>query len=138
MAREAATPPAGESARAARRKANGTALTRDAILGTDDATMEAVYVPEWGGTVYVRSITAGERDELDAMILQRALEKKPTRAHAITAVFCCCDADGNNLFTEADIERLSAKRGKAMNRIFAVAERLNLLSGRDLRESEKN
>ncbi len=38
------------------------ALTGEEILGADDLPTEVVPVPEWDGTVIVRTLTGAERD----------------------------------------------------------------------------
>ena len=39
------------------------ALTADQILAADDMGLKEVAVPEWGGSVFIRVMTVGERDE---------------------------------------------------------------------------
>ena len=41
-------------------------LSRDEILGKRRGKVEEIKVPEWGGTVFVREITASERDAFEA------------------------------------------------------------------------
>ena len=43
-------------------------LSRDDILGSDDLRLERVDVPEWNGVLYVRVMTAGERDQFEAEV----------------------------------------------------------------------
>ena len=43
------------------------ALTADQILAADDMGLKEVNVPEWGGSVYIRVMTVGERDEYERM-----------------------------------------------------------------------
>ena len=43
-------------------------LSKADILGCNDIPTELVEVPEWGGSVKVRGMTAGERDRFDDMI----------------------------------------------------------------------
>ena len=38
------------------------ALTKDQILAADDMGMLKLAVPEWGGDVYIRVMSVGERD----------------------------------------------------------------------------
>jgi len=48
-------------------------LTRDAILEAQDLQHEEVYIPEWGGSVRVRTLTGAERDAFEQSIVdQRA------------------------------------------------------------------
>lgn len=116
-------------------------LTRDAIKAIDDKRIIQVPVPEWGGTVYVRTLTSAERDEFEA---ERAdyrkqdeeLAKKHFRAMFVVAT--CCDKDGNYLFQPSDCAWLSGKNGAAMDRIFEATGRLNHFFASDIEELVKN
>lgn len=116
-------------------------LTRDQILGASDLDTERVPVPEWGGEVLVRSMTAADRDEFDqSMVASRGPDEsanlRNVRARLVATTVV--DAAGKRLFSEADIEALGAKSAKAMNRIYRVATRLNALDESDVEELAKN
>lgn len=107
-------------------------LTRDLILGADDLQREAVEVPEWHGTVYVRMLTGGERELFEQWALafrDETATRTPTprNLRARLAVLTVCDAEGTNLFTMDDIDALAAKASAPIERIFDVAWRLNRL-----------
>lgn len=114
-------------------------LTGDAIRNASDIRKELVPVPEWGGEVYVRTMRAGERDRFESDWEQR---KRTGTVHenlrARVAVVCCCDEHGNRLFTDDDVSMLSEKSCAALDRIFAVAIRLNHLTNDAIAELEKN
>ena len=40
-------------------------LSRDQILGADDLVIQSIAVPEWKGTVFIRTLTAGEHDRFE-------------------------------------------------------------------------
>jgi hypothetical protein len=109
-------------------------LTRDQILAAQDKPVKEVPVPEWGGSVHVRTMSGLERDRLEA--LQEASPRKEVRARFVVAA--CCDAEGNLLFTEADIPALNGKNVKALDRIFDAVIELNRLSKDHVDEAEKN
>ena len=114
-------------------------LTREAILGADDLPREKVDVPEWGGAVYVRTMTGAERDKYEAELL--ATEDKTARLvniRARLAGLTVCDEAGKRVFADGDIEALGAKSAAALDRIFPVAMRLNGLSATDVEGLEKN
>lgn len=110
-------------------------LTREAILAADDLPRELVQVPEWGGEVFVRTITGAERDRFEAALLGNSKSKNPQdrirNVRARLAVLCCCDDAGQRLFRDEDAEALGAKSAAALDRVFAVGSRLNRLSKRD-------
>ena len=119
-------------------------LTRDEILGADDLTSSVVEVPEWGGCVRVRAMSAAERDAFDEEILKRNELREdgvPNASANITALLVALtaiDDAGERLFTEADIEALGAKSGGAMARVFNTARALNRLTNADIEAAEGN
>jgi hypothetical protein len=46
--------------------------------------------------------------------------------------------DGERIFTDADMKALGKKSAKALDRVFAVAQKLNGLSAGDVEELAKN
>ena len=44
-------------------------LSKAAILAADDLPTIDIAVPEWGGSVRIRALTAGQREELEAEII---------------------------------------------------------------------
>jgi hypothetical protein len=116
-------------------------LTRDEILATDDRTRELVEVPEWGGSVWVRSLSGLERDRYEgAMVAYRRLAKggleidrvvtDNIRARLVS--LSVVDEAGNRLFTDVDVIALGSHSAQALNRICEVAQRLSGLSTQDV------
>lgn len=109
-------------------------LGREEILAAVDRPLVLVDVPEWGGAVYVRAISAVERDAFE---LGYAEDK--TNLRAKLAALCCCDEEGAALFDHADdIAALGDKSGAALDRVFEAATKLNKFTGKDIDELEKN
>ena len=54
-----------------------TMLTREQILGSDDLKRQTVAVPEWGGDVFVRMLTGGERDAFEVSAVDVSACAKP-------------------------------------------------------------
>lgn len=116
-------------------------LTRDSILAADDLPRKLVSVPEWGGDVFVRTMTGGERDQFEQMIMEAGgADSSGWRKcfRAKLAVLTLCDENGKSLFSFDDWETLSKKSAAALDRVFAVASRLNGISKTDVQELEKN
>lgn len=114
-------------------------LNASAILSADDLPRELVEVPEWGGSVYVRTMTAGERDRFEAEHRRRGESGDAYEdIRARLAVSTVCDESGALLFTPADVPAISRKSAKALDRIFAAAQRLNGLSSQDVEDLRKN
>ncbi len=119
-------------------------LTKDQILAVKDVEPVPVEVPEWGGTVYVRPMSAGQRDRWEGELLDRSEKRKESIAAAtenLRAGFlskCLCDEHGEILFGPDDIDVLGAKNYRPIDRLFEVAQSINGLSDSDVEELEKN
>lgn len=121
---------------------------RALILAKDDRTYEEVPVPEWGVTVTVKSLTAGEKDEYDESLIKMRKQGKRGRVSPVAStkhmrakmvVKAVCLGVGNPapMFTDSDIETISAKNGKAIDLLYDVAVRLCGYTESDDLESEK-
>lgn len=113
-------------------------LTRDEILNADDLKKEAVKVPEWGGELVVREMTGGQRDAYETSIMNASAEERSRVIRARMAASCVIDSDGEPMFTVDDIDALSKKSAKALDRVFKVAAKLNALYESDVEEAEGN
>ena len=115
-------------------KSKNSELTLDAILRADDLPVKKVDVPEWGGYVYIRSFTAGQRGKWEAEVSGDKL----TAIREKFVVMVTCDKDGNLLFTDEHIAALGEKSGAALDRILAVGLELNRVTEDDVKELEGN
>jgi hypothetical protein len=113
-------------------------LNRDAILKADDLPRELVNVPEWGGDVYVRTLTGTERDQFEQELVQNKSKPNLANVRARFAVLTICDADGVRLFQAKDAEPLGKKSASALDRVFEVAQKLNGFSSDDAESLAKN
>jgi hypothetical protein len=112
-------------------------LTRDEILKANDIKTEKVKVPEWGGEVFIRTMTGTERDAFE----QGIVKGQRADLHNIRAKLCAlaiADKDGKRLFTERDVTALGQKSAKALDRIFSKAQKLNGISPEDVEDMAKN
>ena len=113
------------------------ALTKKDILKADDIQKEMVNVPEWGGDIYLRTMSGLERDAFE----QSIVKDKVTNLRNIRARFCAlviCDEDGKRLFTDADVVELGRKSSLVLSRIFDVGQSLNGFTNADVEELAKN
>lgn len=116
-------------------------MLRDMILAASDLERREVFIPEWGVTLYVRTLTGLERDEFEASLLRG----KGPYAHtdlrgmrARLAIATCVDENGVPVFTVEDAEALGRKSARALSRIFDVAAELNGLSKDDVEDMVGN
>ena len=120
--------------------AKKTYLDRQAIFDAQDLSVEDVDVPEWGGTVRVRTLTGAERDAFEATIMERkgdTYEANMENMRAKLAAFSIVDEAGERIFSEQDIQELSKKSASALQRVFNVASRLSGISPEDVEELAK-
>ena len=116
-------------------------LSKTAILTANDLQTEDVEVPEWGGAVRVRSFTGRERDAFESsMVRGEGRDRKVdlTNMRARLVGLTVIDETGQRLFTDGEVDLLGAKSGAALDRVFAIAQKLNGLSGADVEELSKN
>lgn len=112
-------------------------LDKAAILDACDLPTEEVEVPEWNGSVFVRSMRAVERDSLEVRVLADG-ERNMANIRATFCARCIVDEEGERLFSDKDIPLLGNKSAAALDRIFAVVQRLNGLTADDVEELAKN
>jgi len=124
------------------RKVVMSILTKQDILQARDVKIEQVDVPEWNGSVFVRSITAAERGQIEEAAAKFKESKgKDSFARTFTVKFASlaiCDEDGKRLFEDKDIALLQQKNAAAIARIAEAAQRLSGFSKQEMEELEKN
>jgi hypothetical protein len=112
-------------------------LSRDQILKAMDLKVERVEVPEWDGAIHLRVMSVGERDAYENEWVKSKLTGMAnfrTRFLARTI----CDAQGNRLFEDKDVEILSKKSAAVMGRLWDESMSLNKLKNEDVEELAKN
>lgn len=123
-----------------------TVLTRDQIKIVDDRKIEAVEVPEWGGMVYVRGLSGTDRDSFEMAMIEQKSGGKGRRTQEVNLrnlrakLVVRSAVDGEDpetakpIFEMADVEWLGRKSAQALQRVYAVAQRLSGLSNEDVEE----
>ena len=112
-------------------------LTRDDILNAQDQETEDIEVPQWGGSVTIRSLTGTERDKYEASLVSyqrddqgrpqvKSIELDNLRARLISLV--AIDEKGARLFTTADVLTLGEKNANALDLLFQAAQTLSRLT----------
>ena len=113
------------------------ALTAEQILAADDLGLLKVKVKEWGGEVFVRVMSVGERDSYERMWIGRketGVENFRTEYLARTL----CDEKGELLFSRSQIEALSKKSGAVCGKLFEKALAHNNMTEADVEELGKS
>lgn len=106
------------------------ALDKHAILAAvPKPTVKAVDVPEWGGEVYIRSLSVGEVDRYESAVNQWTKGNSPGHGcRALLVAMGLCDESGKRLFTDADANGLSNHPDAVMQRLCTE---IRVLSGMD-------
>ena len=118
-------------------------LSRKDILNAEDRIRELVDVPEWGGSVYVRSLEGIERDRLESSFIRYGktgggkltADFNVSANDVVRARLCAMsivDEEWRNLFSESDLLVLTHKNAHALDRVFRVAQRLSGLTDEDV------
>lgn len=95
-------------------------IDRGAILSASDVEYKEVNVPEWGGTVRLRSLSA-----LESQTFAENFKKGDKDGQVRLIIMSAVDEHGDPLFTEADIAALQKKSMKVVLRLQNAAMELN-------------
>lgn len=117
-------------------------LSKDQILEALDLKSVTVDVPEWGGSVLVRTMTGADRDAFEASMVttnpdgSRTPDMRNLRAKLVALTLV--DDANNRLFEVSDIPRLAMKSSAALERVFEAAQRINGLGAKAEDDAAKN
>jgi hypothetical protein len=114
---------------------------RDQINAATDCHREAIEVPEWNCTVYIRSITAAEIDSWQDETYQlngASVEINRQNIRARLVARCLVDETGQRAYADDQAHELGAKNNKVIERLYKVAERLNAVTTKDVEDLAKN
>ena len=90
-------------------------LSKAAILAAKDVRLsDPIEVKEWGGDVYVKTLSGLERDAFEEAYSEQKMKAFRVRFLVLTL----CDDTGERLFSEADYESLGKKSSVVINRLF--------------------
>jgi hypothetical protein len=104
-------------------------LSKASILSARDLPTETVPVPEWGGDVVLQGLTASQRDDLEASLVDPSGKITNTKAfRARLVAMSLVGEDGKPLFTLAEVADLQGKSAKVINDLSTVAQRLSGLT----------
>lgn len=114
-------------------------LNRDAILNANDFEYEDVDCPEWGGVVRVKALTGEERDGFEQLLTDNRLNKRLTKhIRARLLISAIIDENGQKLFKLGDLELLSKKSAKPLDRLFDAVSRLSGITKKAVDDAEEN
>ena len=116
-------------------------LTKQQIVDANDLETVEVEVPQWGGSVLVRGLTAKQRGQLITTLVDQRAGGRTLRLQDIQIRLCgmsIVDESGKRFFADAELAILGAKSSAALQRVFEVAQRLAGLSQEQVEELAGN
>jgi hypothetical protein len=109
-------------------------LNREQLIAQAKPKVINVAVPEWGGDVFLRDITAGQRDQYDGFQIDQQGSAKYANFRARLLVLSLCDSEGVRLFGDGDVGVVSALPAQTIDRLW---EQAAVLCGLKAEEVEK-
>ena len=94
-----------------------TKLSKDDIFKADDLPTKDIDIPEWGGTLTIRTLTGAERDQFEsAFVNQDQIDIRGLKARLIQLTVQ--NGDGQPMFTKADLQKINSKSASVIDRIL--------------------
>ena len=90
-------------------------LTKAQILEARDLEDETVEVPEWGGSVKIRSMSGADRDKFEASLTGTAGKRDLTNIRARLVALTLVDETGELMFEMSEVSALGAKSAAALD-----------------------
>lgn len=97
--------------------------------------VEKIELPEMGGEVYIKELTAGEREALEKQ-MQSQTDKNAVRATVF--VHSVCNADGELMFDVEDIEAIKQLPSRPVIKVFNRSNEINGITPEQVDTAEKN
>ena len=116
-------------------------LTLDQIFNADDRHRKTVTVPEWGGEITLRSLSAGELSRYRAGLMDAdkvSNQKVLTSGRAQLLALSIVDENDDPMFGDEGVEVLSRKSGGVIDRLYGEALALNAMTKESVEKLEKN
>ena len=111
-------------------------LDIQAIKNADDRRLvEVDLTEEWGGIVFIKPLSGKQRDWIE---VNSGDKRQSLMMRSKIAVMSVCDANGQLMFTDADIEWLCEKSGVALEKILKAVTSVNAVQAGDIEALEKN
>lgn len=110
------------------------ALNKQTILSMNKPRMRLVNVPQWGGDVYLRSMTGEQRDRFE----EASRGGKVSEIKLTILAYSLCDEHGNRLFADAELDLLNQLDGGTLAELAVQAGELNYVTEKDIEVMQKH
>ncbi len=116
-----------------------TALSRASLLAAiGQIKVEPIDIPELNGTVYVKGMTAGEREAFEQDMNGEDFVKSG-KVRATVFVNSVTDENGNLLFTADDIDDINKLPSSVVIKVFEKSNKMNGINTQQaIEQAEKN
>ena len=109
-------------------------LNKHQIMLAVDTVTKSVEVPEWGGTVKLKTLSLGE-----GIKFQETRKLRPeTEVTRLLLAYTLVDDMGKPLFGEDELDDLGEKNPKVLDRLFYESLELNRMGPGSDEDREKN
>lgn len=110
-------------------------LDASAILAADDFEYEEVDVPEWGGKIRLKPLSAKDAEDFD-----RQVSKKNGDNNLLSRILAthAVDETGKPLFTMSQLTELSKKNLIVIKRLVRICQKISALNIHEVKEIEGN
>jgi hypothetical protein len=119
-------------------------LGRQQVDATVDLKTEDVEVPEWGGTVRLKELSAKDRSLIEATTIgakgqsiEVRIEAFKTLRERIVAA-TLVDEEGKRLYKDNEVGLLGQKSGQVIERLFQKAQELSGMNEKAAKSAEGN
>jgi len=109
-------------------------LTKEQIFAAQDLQSIDIDIPEWGGSVKVRAMSAIDRINFE----KEQKDLQPSEMVLKLVLLTCIDDAGDRLFENDDLEQLQLKSPNAILKIFNESIKLNVLNDKKIEEQAEN
>ena len=116
-------------------------LDKTAFLTPVPVDLVEFKIPELGGSVWIKGMTVTERSKFERQFRTRKGETNERKMNEIRQrmlVACVCNADGQQLLTEEDIEAIGKQRADIVERLVNAAQIACGMSSDDMEDIAKN
>lgn len=118
------------------------ALTKADLFNNRPMPVKLVDVPDLGGHVYVRTLTAAEKDAYEASQVKVGkdgdLEPQLANASGNLAALVICDEQGRRLFEDDDAGELGRLPAPVLAPIVAEARKINGMNRKAVEDAKGN
>lgn len=113
-------------------------MLKDKIFKAQDTKLEAVEVPEWNCTLYVKTLSGAERSKLRQISDTLTKSGRESEADTHLLILSACDEQGNKAFNDSDFAALNEKNASVITRVAMAAIRVNGLGADAVEDAKKN